>query len=174
MIFRRRYTRARLLLNVDLQAVTTRTARDHLQILTRGDEHWIYYLATNERWGSRKWDARLALAKLRLDGFFYLEAGQKPGVVETKPFEVVGNRLQVNVDATEGEVRVEVLDSGGKPLPPFSGGRSKAYRGIDELRLEPEWVEQEGLSALKGQQIRLRFHLDNARLYSFEVTKVAD
>ena len=95
-------------------------------------------------------------------------------MVETKPFEVVGNRLQVNVDATEGEVRVEVLDSGGKPLPPFSGGRSKAYRGIDELRLEPEWVEQEGLSALKGQQIRLRFHLDNARLYSFEVTKVAD
>ena len=149
-------------------------ARPPSNIITRGDEHWIYYLATNERWGARKWDARLALAKLRLDGFFYLEAGQKPGVVETKPFEVVGNRLQVNVDATEGEVRVEVLDSGGKPLPPFSGGRSKAYRGIDELRLEPEWVEQEGLSALKGQQIRLRFHLDNARLYSFEVTKVAD
>lgn len=140
-------------------------ARPPSNIITRGDEHWIYYLATNERWGARKWDARLALAKLRLDGFFYLEAGQKPGVVETKPFEVVGNRLQVNVDATEGEVRVEVLDSGGKPLPPFSGGRSKAYRGIDELRLEPEWVEQEGLSALKGQQIRLRFHLDNARLY---------
>ena len=36
MTFRRRYTRARLLFNVDLQAVTTRTARDHLQILLPG------------------------------------------------------------------------------------------------------------------------------------------
>ena len=53
-------------------------------IITHNDEHWIYYLATNERWGARKWDARLALAKLRVDGFFYLEAKNEPGTVVTR------------------------------------------------------------------------------------------
>ena len=140
-------------------------------IITRDDEHWIYYLATNERWGARKWDARLALAKLRLDGFFYLQARGKPGVVVTRPFEVEGDRLQVNVDATKGQVRVELLDAQGTPLPFFSGKAARIYRGVDQLRLEPGWNDQAGLSSLKGQRIRLRFHLDNARLYSFQVIK---
>ncbi|MDP7105686.1 MAG: hypothetical protein QGH41_01335, partial [Roseibacillus sp.] len=138
-------------------------------IITRDDEHWIYYLATNERWGARKWDARLALAKLRLDGFFYLQAGEKPGVVETRPFEVEGDRLQVNVDATAGRVRVELLDAQGHPIPAFSGDAAKVYRGVDQLRMEPMWGNQAGLSPLKGQRIKLRFHLDNARLYSFQI-----
>ena len=37
-------------------------ARPPSNIITHNDEHWVYYLATNERWGARKWDARLALA----------------------------------------------------------------------------------------------------------------
>ena len=126
-------------------------------------------MATNERWGARKWDARLALAKLRLDGFFYLEARDKPGTMVTRPFELKGDKLQVNVDASEGLVRVELLDAQGHPIPHFSGVAAKAQRKVDQLRMEPEWRGQTSLSSLKGKVIRLRFHLDNARLYSFRV-----
>ena len=138
-------------------------------IITRNDEHWIYYLATNERWGARQWDARLALAKLRLDGFFYLEAREKPGTIVTRPFELKGDKLQVNVDASAGLVRVELLDAQGHPVPSFSGDAAKTHRNVDHLKLEPEWRGQTSLSSLKGKVIRLRFHLENARLYSFRV-----
>ncbi|MFP6879487.1 MAG: hypothetical protein VCA34_00965, partial [Roseibacillus sp.] len=98
-----------------------------------------------------------------------LQARGKPGVVVTRPFEVEGDRLQVNVDATAGRVRVELLDAQGNPIPSFSGDAAKIYRGVDQLRMEPAWGNQAGLSSLKGQWIRLRFHLDNARLYSFQI-----
>ncbi len=136
-------------------------------IITHKDEHWIYYLATNERWGSNKWDARLALAKLRLDGFFFLQAKEKPGTVVTKPFKLEGDKLQVNVDAVAGYVKVELLDAVGKPIPGFSGDVAKTYRGYDNLRLEPKWKSGGGLSQLKGKAVKLRFTLHNAKLYSF-------
>ena len=138
-------------------------------IITRNDEHWIYYLATNERWGARKWDARLGLAKLRLDGFFYLQAKEKPGTITTKPFKLEGDKLKVNVAAVAGYVKVELLDADGKPIPGFSGDAARVYRGYDNLRLELKWKGQADLSSLKGKVVRLRFHLRNAKLYSFQV-----
>ena len=136
-------------------------------IVTHNDEHWIYYLATNERWGGRRWDARLALAKLRLDGFFYLEAKEKPGTVITKPFKLEGDKLQVNVGAVAGYVKVELLDAAGKPISGFSGDAAKAYRGYNDPRLEPKWKAD--LSSLKGQVVRLRFTMENAKLYAFQI-----
>jgi hypothetical protein len=141
--------------------------RPPANIITHQDEHWIYYLGTNERWGARKWDARLGLAKLRLDGFFYLQAKEKPGIVMTKPFELKGDRIQINVDASAGQVRVDLLDAEGNPIPAFSGESSRAYRNVDQLRMEPQWNAGADLSALKGKVIRLKFHLKNAKLYSF-------
>jgi hypothetical protein len=138
-------------------------------IITHKDEHWIYYLATNERWGCHRWDARLGLAKLRLDGFFFLEAKEKPGTVLTKPFKLAGDTLQVNVNAVAGHVKVELLDADGKPIPGFSGDAARIYRGYDNLRLAPKWKGQADLSSLKGKVVRLRFHLRNAKLYSFQV-----
>ncbi len=141
--------------------------RPPANIITHNDEHWIYYLATNERWGARKWDARLALAKLRLDGFFFLEAKDKPGTMVTKPFKLEGDTLQVNVDAGAGYVKVEFLDTAGEPIPGFAGDAAETYRGHDKLRLEPQWKGQSDLSSLEGQAVRLRFTIKNAKLFSF-------
>ena len=138
-------------------------------IITHKDQHWIYYLATNERWGCHKWFARLALAKLRLDGFFYLEAGEKPGSVITKPFKLEGGKLQVNINATDGYVKVDLLDAAGEPIAGFSGDAAVTYRRCDNLRLEPKWRNQADLSALKGKVVRIGFHLKSAKLYAFQI-----
>lgn len=143
-------------------------ARPPSNIITHNDEHWVYYLATNERWGARKWDARLALAKLRLDGFFYLQAGGQAGTVETKPFEIEGDTLELNIDAHRGSFKVEILDETGQALPAFSGANAKLYRGHDRLRLQPGW-KQSSLGSLKGQTVRLRFKLQNTKLYAFQI-----
>ena len=138
-------------------------------IITHNDEHWIYYLATNERWGARKWDARLALAKLRLDGFFFLEAKEKQGTVVTRPFRLADDKLQVNVDAKAGWVQVELLDENGRALPGFSGKDAPENRAVDSLRYRPAWKNRGDLSDLKGNVVRIRFRLRNARLYSFQI-----
>ena len=73
------------------------------------------------------------------------------------------------MDAKNGRVFVEVLDARGQPIPGFSQSEARAFEGVDELRLQPKWRAHADLTALKGQIIRLRFHLTNARLYAFQV-----
>ena len=135
-------------------------ARPPANIITHNDEHWIYYLGTNERWGARFWDARLGLAKLRLDGFFYLQAKDAPGTVVTKPFKLEGAKLEVNVDAKSGSLQIELLDEKDKAI----SGLSSSFKGSDELRLTPKW----DLSKLKGRTVKLKFTLRNAKLYAFD------
>jgi len=144
-------------------------ARPPANIITHNDEHWIYYLGTNERWGARRWDARLGLAKLRLDGFFFLEAREKPGTVVTKPFNLEGGTLLVNVDAHTGRIQIEILDESGAPVPRFSRKDATQYQAVDDLRLKPAWKDNNDLSALKGKVVRIRFRLQSARLYAFQI-----
>jgi len=139
------------------------------QLLTHQDEHWIFYGGASERHYSRGRDMRIGLAKLRLDGFVCLKARDKAGVVVTKPFKLQGSRLLVNVDAAKGELLVEILDAEGRPVPGFSAREAKTYKAVNQLRLMPQWRAGRDLSAIKGKVIRLKFHLRNAKLYSFRV-----
>ncbi|MEC9002279.1 MAG: hypothetical protein VX644_02825, partial [Planctomycetota bacterium] len=72
-------------------------------IITHQNKHWIYYGGANERHGTPEVifqrDHAIGLATLRLDGFVGLRAGNQPGIVITKPFKLIGDRLSVNVDA---------------------------------------------------------------------------
>ena len=136
-------------------------------IITHRDQHWIYYSGSNERHGMARNDDAIGAATLRLDGFVYLEAGDESGTVVTRPFRLMGDKLQVNVQG--GDFSVEVLDDKGKPVPGFSAGESIRYRSVDKLRLTPTWKGAVRFSTLKGRVIRLRFHLKNGRLYSFHI-----
>jgi hypothetical protein len=139
------------------------------QLVTHDDEHWIFYGGASERHYSIGRDMKIGLAKLRLDGFVCLEARDAPGTIVTKPFELQGDRVAVNVEAGSGRVRVELLDEGGTPIPGFSGTGAPEIRHVDELRLRPVWKGTEDLSSLKGTVVRLRFRLRNARLYAFQI-----
>ena len=111
----------------------------------------------------------VGLATLRLDGFVCLEAKDNPGTVVTKPFKLAGSNLEVNVDAKQGEVVVEVLDEDENPIPGLSQSEAKRYQGVDNLRLQPQWHTP--LASLKGRVVRLRFHLKRAKLYAFQIKK---
>ena len=137
------------------------------QFVTYRDEHWIFYGAASERHYSIGRDMRIGLAKLRLDRFVCLQAKDTPGTIVTKPFELAGGELEVNVDAKDGWVQIELLDGNGKAIPGFSGKAARLYRGVDKLRLRPRWESGSDLFPLREKAVKLRFTLQNARLYSF-------
>ncbi len=143
-------------------------------IITHADKHWLYYGGANERHGTEgifapQREAAIGLASLRLDGFVALEASGEPGTVLTKPFQLVGDSLEVNVDAKLGEVALEILGPSGEPIPGFSGKDTALGRGIDELRWRPTWGKADRLGEMAGKSIRLKFRLHDARLYAFRV-----
>ena len=144
------------------------------QVITHQDKHWIYYGGTNERHGAAEkdvWferDGRLGLAWLRLDGFVAMQTGVEAGSVTTKPFQLEGKILELNVDASDqGMVRVELLDAAGQPLDEFSGDHAQWSDGVDELRFRPRWRNHTDLAPLAGKTVRLKVHLKSARLYAF-------
>ncbi len=139
------------------------------QFLTHEGRHWIYYTGINERHWIRGRQAAIGLAHLRLDGFVALEAGEKTGVLTTKPFRLEGTGLRVNLDARSGECRVEGLDQDGKTISGFGLSDAVVNRNLDDTDLRISW-KQHDLASIRGQTIRLRFHLRSARLYAFRLT----
>jgi len=145
-------------------------------IITHEDRHWIYFGGNNERHGCAEkdiWFARqgsIGLAKLRLDGFAAMQAGETPGMLTTRPFALAGQHLELNVDAQAGgSVRVELLDADGRPVPGYSGDDAGVTADVDDLRFRPTWSKQHDLESLVGRTVRLRIELRKARVYAFQV-----
>ena len=134
--------------------------------VVRGDELWFYYTGIKSYGGpppsaaTERDVSAICLAVLRRDGFVSLDAGEKEGVLITKPFSLTGGKLFVNVDAGKGELRAQVLGKDGK-----TAAVSGPIKG-DQLRGEAQWREG-ALAGLKGQIVRLRFALRNGGLYSY-------
>ncbi|MBI2300636.1 MAG: hypothetical protein HYU66_17140 [Armatimonadetes bacterium] len=134
-----------------------------------GDELWFYYLGepVPHAWDKvSDEDNAIGLATLRLDGFVSLDAGDAEGVLLTPPLVPAGPELYVNLDAPQGEARVEVLDAGGTPVPGLSDAASLAVTG-NAVRLQVHWAGGADLARVAGQPVRLRFRLKQARLYAF-------
>jgi hypothetical protein len=137
-------------------------------------EIWFYY--TGLKWReppsmevATRDTGAICLAKLRLDGFVSLDAGETEGYVLTKPLVVEGKTLHVNLKAPNGELRAEVLDAEGeKTLLGYSLKECVPAKG-DGLDMELKWKTRSDLSGLAGKSVRLRFALRKASLYAFWV-----
>ena len=147
-----------------------------------GDEIWIYYTGKGFSHASallhdpqaqeearRAEGSRLAgigLAKLRLDGFASLDADGTEGTVTTKALRFDGRELVINAQAERGSVAVEILNADGAPVGGFSAAECDVFSG-DAVRHTVTWQGNSDLSALRAEPIKLRFHLNKAKLYSF-------
>jgi hypothetical protein len=110
--------------------------------------------------------AALGTATLRRDGFVCIEAGDKPGVATTVPFRITHPpSLAINVDASDGEALVELLDEDSNPIPGFTKRDCAPIRG-DHIRAPVRFKGD--AAALLGKAIRLRLHLGNAKLYAIK------
>ena len=112
----------------------------------------------------------IARASWRLDGFVSLDSDNSGGIVETVPLQAAGDQLEVNVDASRGSLQVEVLSAAGEVLPEFDLKSSERISGNQICHIV-RWNERSLLDT--AEPIRLRFHLNNAQLYSFRITKHA-
>ncbi|MFV1969010.1 MAG: hypothetical protein ACC628_26620, partial [Pirellulaceae bacterium] len=121
-------------------------------------------------WSAAHASSGIGLAKLRLDGWVSVDADDGPGTLTTKPLKLAGNDLVINADARKGQMAVEILGQAGRPLPGFSLADCKPFSG-DSVRHTVQWKSSSDLSQLKGQPVRLRFHIQNAKLYSFLVSE---
>ena len=166
--------------------------------LRMGDEDWFYATVCDADHGSRNGIPRDRIGTLygalytqKHNRYVSLRAGNRTRILITKPIEVTGDRLQLNVDAGRGEVKVAVAFD--EPIAhPGGAWRFKAY--LPHWKVEDRWgnshleegftfddcepihvdsIEQDvqfkdtGFEALRGQTIRLYFAVTDADLYGF-------
>ena len=122
----------------------------------------VYYTGIKYRKppeGAKK-NGAICLAVLRRDGFVSMDVGDTGGTLLTQVFRLTGTALTVNVDATGGELRAEIVSRDNQVLAasePVSG---------DQPRARLRWRKGDE-SKFTGRDIRLRFSLRNASLYSY-------
>ena len=107
----------------------------------------------------------LQLHKLRLDGFACLEPVGAWGQVTTRVLVPRKPELTVNYQAPTGEVRVQIADEQGQPIPGFTFEENAPLCG-DETHAKVRWKRRSSLRSLLGQAIRLQFRLYDARLFA--------
>jgi hypothetical protein len=141
-----------------------------------GDKLHIYYrgMATRHRPYEGKdspfgQGGGLGLATLRADGFASLDASFDGGRVTTKPFRTQGRELRVNAKADFGRLRVEVLGDSDQALPGFGRDDCRVMH-TDRVDEPIIWKETAVLETLRDRPIRLRFQLENVRIYSYRIT----
>jgi len=135
--------------------------------LVVGDRLYFYYSSRDYTREPR--ESYTNLAFLRRDGFASVDAGTRGGTLTTMPVTFTGKHVFANADAKHGNLLVEVLDTKGRPVEPFT--REKCVPvSADKTVAEVQWVGARDLSPLAGHVVRFRFCLTNGRLYSFWVS----
>jgi hypothetical protein len=109
------------------------------------------------------------LAVLRRDGFASMDACAGAGTLTTRPVTFGGKYLFVNADTSGGRLEVELLDREGRVIEPFTR-KGCVPVAADVTRQQVTWASVQDLSAVVGQPVRFRFHLNAGRLYAFWVS----
>ena len=128
--------------------------------------------ATESYWTGKS--SALRRYTLRLDGFVSVNAAMKGGEIVTKPVRFRGSALTLNfASSAAGDLRVEIQDVHGKPIPGYALDDCPPLFG-DSPERRVEWKTGTDVSALAGQTVRLRFVLRDADLFAFQFTAEPD
>jgi len=111
---------------------------------------------------------------LRLDGFASINAPLDGGEMITKSLKFSGNELELNYSTSAaGEMRVELQDAEGKPLPGFTLDDCNPIWG-DHIARTVTWNEGSDLGALEGKPIKIRFVMNDADLFALKFNQNAN
>ena len=163
--------------------------------LRMGEEDWFYCGAVNGDHGSgmgyfhdRNSQHQGALYTQKHNRYVSLSAGTTPQILITKPLEVTGTTLQLNVDGSHGEVAVGigvdktmVIFDTEAVLPNYMvrdrDGRTHLAEGFHLEDCEPiransiehtvQFRNGPGLGPLLGKTVRLYIKMRDADLYGF-------
>ena len=118
--------------------------------------------------------AHLHRYSLRLDGFTSISAPYSGGEVITKPFTFTGQKLEINYSTSAaGEIRFEVQDENGKPVPGYKLEDSQRIIG-NEISRVVLWKGSGDLKNLAYKTVRLRISMKDADLYSIKFKNLKD
>jgi hypothetical protein len=133
-------------------------------LIRRGDEIWQYF----DYGGAHGGDKKRSYARLtqRLDGFVSVDAGGEAGTFTTKPLVFEGRKLTLNLNA-KGAAKVAIVDQGQKPVSGFDLSDCDAIKG-DSLRHTVTWKGSFDVGQLAGRVVRLKFQLQEAKLYALK------
>lgn len=161
-----------------------------------GDELWFYYGGNG--YGHHDWYTEwyreglkipdndvskvgffLGLAKLRLEGFCSLNAGEvREGILVTRHLTSAGTGVGINAECGPGGyIDVEVLNQADQVLPGCSREEFDRFTG-NAVKHQLSWRSRttipvqpyESLSVKPVSYRRLVFYMRNAKLYSFRFT----
>ena len=137
--------------------------------LIEGDEvHWYYTGAehTHGETNLEKRVKRLGRVTWRRDRFVALQANER-GVITTKALHPPegADTLEVNADATSGQLSVEICDARGAVLRGFSRADCLPLTR-DALGWRVQW--KDGDIFTMRAAVKLRFVLNRTRIYSFK------
>lgn len=146
------------------------------QIHSMNDRLWFFYSGRSTLHNQLPNDGAMGLATLRVDGFVSMDAGEDAGMLITRPLLLKGKRLYLNAEVSAGgRITVEILDGrtfdtttdeADVPVFPFTKDNAAAIL-TDSVNHPVTWENAVSLQTLRGRQVRLRFNLQRARLYSF-------
>jgi hypothetical protein len=131
------------------------------------DEVYLYY--AGYRWGHKyhhSVDRQIGLVKIPRDRFVARQAGEQEGSIVTPLLTLDAEALTLNVDAHGGEVRVQICDADGTPVPGFRFADCRPVTS-DVLDATVKWAGS--LSSLRGRPMHLEFAVKSARLFAIDI-----
>jgi hypothetical protein len=136
-------------------------------LIRRGNEIWQYV----DEGGAHGGDAQRVYYRYRqrLDGFVSLDAGTTTGTATTLPLRFQGSRLALNIKAT-GSAKVAITDENERTIPGFGFDDCDRIKG-DFINKTVTWKSGKSVKALQGKAVRLKFQMQNTKLYAFEFKK---
>ena len=148
-------------------------------------ELYMYYLGTSTTHGWQRNDqnnrlltaadvaptgpSAISRVVLRRDGFVSVRAAFDGGEFTTPLLRFSGEQLLLNVDTSAcGELRVELLDEQGQPVPNHALQDCELVHTANEINRMVKWKGESSLKPLAGKSVRLHFVMRDLDLYAFQ------
>ena len=115
--------------------------------------------------------AHLRRYSMRLDGFTSLTAPYSGGEMLTKYFSFSGNQLEINFStAAAGEMKFEIQDATGAPIPGFTLEDADIIIGNEIARIV-SWRGKTDVQSLASRKVRLRVRMKDADWYAIRFVR---